>query len=378
MDDNNATILNYSEAKEALNGKISGYVRKDNQGRLILSVALPVQRYYRIFGSLMLSSSGDKIETALREIRFNILYIFAIALIITILLSIYLANAITRPLLKLANAAEKVQHTIGRDDEEIPDFSNRGDELGELSEALRNMTTALRKRLNAIERFAADVSHEIKNPLTSLRSAVETMRLVKDETQQKKLMDIIYDDVERLDRLISDISAASRLDAELSRIDSKNIDLDDLLKMVIHMHNATEKEKKKPMIELVKLNNIKYIILGNEGRLVQVYRNLIANAVSFSPSDANIKITIGKSDEFIETIIEDEGIGIPDNKLDTIFDRFYTERPMGEAFGQHSGLGLSISKQIIEAHNGMIKAENNKNDNDKVVGAKFIIKLPAV
>ncbi len=383
LDDNKVTILNYIEAKDALNGKISGYVRKDNQGRLILSVALPVQRYYRIFGSLMLSSSGDKIEIALREIRSNILYIFAIALIITILLSIYLANAITMPLLKLANAAEKVQYSIGRDDEEIPDFSNRGDELGELSAALRNMTAALRKKLSAIERFAADVSHEIKNPLTSLRSAVETMQLVKDESQQQKLMHIIYDDVERLDRLISDISDASRLDAELSRVNSNGIDLGDLLKTIANIHNATAIEQKKSMIELIICGNTEnynaiYMVSGNADRLVQVYRNLISNAVSFSPVDRNIKITIGKLDNFIETTVEDEGVGIPDNKLDTIFDRFYTERPTGEAFGQHSGLGLSISKQIIEAHNGIIKAENRKNNDGKIIGTKFIIKLSAI
>lgn len=377
-DNDTATVLDYPEAKSALTGEITGYVREDDRGRLVLSVALPVQRYYRIFGSLMLSTQGDKIETAMREVRLNVLLIFGMALVVTILLSIYLANAITRPLHKLADAAERVKHSVGRDDEHIPDFTHRGDELGELSGALREMTEALRKRLTAIERFAADVSHEIKNPLTSLRSAVETVARVKDPEQQKKLMHIIQEDVLRMDRLISDISDASRLDAELSRAQTKEIDLSGLLGAISDMHNATAIERGNPLVEISGLDAGPFPIEGSEGRLAQVYRNLIGNAVSFSPPAGVIRIALSQEGGLVKIIVEDQGSGIPENKLEAIFDRFYSERPTSEEFGQHSGLGLSISKQIIEAHGGTITAQNRTMDDGEVVGARFVVTLPIV
>ena len=376
QDNDIATVLDYPEAQNALNGEITGYVREGDQGQLVLSVALPVQRYYRIFGSLMLSTQGDKIEAALREVRLNILLVFAMALVVTILLSIYLANAITRPLHKLADAAERVKHSVGRDDEHIPDFTHRGDEIGELSGALREMTKALRKRLTAIERFAADVSHEIKNPLTSLRSAVETVARVQDPSHQKKLMHIIHEDVKRLDRLISDISDASRLDSELSRAHIHEIDLGGLLRTMVEMRNVTALEREDTLVELTGFDMGPYMVEGNESRLAQVFRNLIDNAASFSPPDGMIRIIISKKDGFVKAEVEDQGPGIPENKLEAIFDRFYTERPATEEFGQHSGLGLSISKQIIEAHGGAIFAENLKTDEGQIVGAKFVINLP--
>ena len=197
-------------------GRGGGMARVGRRGGLVLSAAVPVQRYRQVLGALMLSKDGSDIEAAVRHRRRDILLVFAIALGVTILLSIYLANTIARPVQRLAEAADRVRHAKGRQ-VEIPDMSHRRDEVGELSAALSDMTEALWTRLDAIERFAADVAHEIKNPLTSLRSAVETVARVDDPEQQKKLMSIILDDVQRLDRLISDISDASRLDAELSR-----------------------------------------------------------------------------------------------------------------------------------------------------------------
>lgn len=376
-DRSSPSAVDFPEVARALNGEIAGMVRQRQDGKLILSVALPVQRYYQVIGALLLSKEGSEIETAMREVRLNILLVFAAALVITTMLSLYLAGTIARPVHKLAEAAERVRHTIGRNDEQIPDFSARKDEIGDLSGALREMTNALRARLTAIERFAADVSHEIKNPLTSLRSAVETVARVKDEEQREKLLRIIQDDVSRLDRLITDISDASRLDAELSRADSRQVDLTQLLNALIDMHNATAEDRGIPVINLDCLGDGPFSVNGIGDRLVQVFRNLVGNAVSFSPEGGSITIRLWRDKDVIQAVVEDDGPGIPDNKLEAIFDRFYTERPEAEKFGTHSGLGLAISKQIIEAHNGTIKAENRRHANGEPKGARFVITIPA-
>lgn len=370
------TAADFQEVGRAMNGEIAGMVRETEDGRLILSVAMPVQRYYKVFGALMLSKDGHDIDEALREIRISILAIFAGALIVTVLLSFYLAGAITRPVHRLAEAAENVRRSFGRGDEDIPDFTGRGDEIGDLSGVLRDMTKALRARMTAIERFAADVAHEIKNPLTSLRSAVETAARVKDPEQQKKLMHIILEDVQRLDRLISDISDASRLDAELARTNAEDVDLTRLLDTLKDMHNVTAEERGAPPILYDRPETRgPCIVSANDSRLVQVLRNLIENAVSFSPPEGTIRIGLTVEGGFATVTIEDDGPGIPEAKLDAIFDRFYTERPSAEAFGTHSGLGLSISKQIIEAYGGTIRAENVKQGGGKK-GARFTIRLP--
>ena len=372
-----SSINDYPEAVQALRGEIAGYVRQTGSGTLILTVALPIQRYYQINGALLLSKNGDEIEAAMREVRLNILLVFTGALIITTLMSLYLAGTIARPVHKLADAAERVRHSIGRNDENIPDFSARRDEIGELSKALRDMTNALRARLTAIERFAADVSHELKNPLTSLRSAVETAGRVTDPEQIRKLNRIIQDDVVRLDRLITDISDASRLDAELSRADLETVDLSQLLAALSEMHNTTAADRNLPPIQLDCLGDGPFCVQGIESRLVQVFRNLIGNAVSFSPEGGRIVLRLDRKGDLIESVVEDDGPGIPEGKLENIFDRFYTERPAGEQFGTHSGLGLAISKQIIEAHDGTIQAENRHDHNGQRKGARFVITLPS-
>ena len=363
----------YPEVEQALLGESPGMVRADRRG-LMLSVAVPVQRYRQVLAALMLSRDGAAVERAVRARRVDILVVFAIALAVTVLLSIYLAGTIARPVRRLAEAAERVRMGKGRR-VEIPDFGRRRDEIGDLSGALRDMTEALWARLDAIESFAADVAHEIKNPLTSLRSAVETISRVEDPDQQKKLMSIILDDVQRLDRLISDISDASRLDAELSRARTRPVDLGRLLSAFVETHQATAPED-GPSLRFEIRGGGDLVVQGIDERLGQVLRNLISNAVTFSPPDGTIELAAWREDSWAVISVSDSGPGIPEGALGAIFDRFYTERPKTEKFGTHSGLGLSISKQIVEAHGGSIHAENRHDGAGGVIGARLVIRLP--
>ncbi len=366
----------YPEVERALAGGDGVAVRIDpahRDGKLVLSIAVPVRRYKLILGAVMLSVGSANVEHEVQVVRGDILRLFAAALIMTVLLSFYLASTIARPVRRLARAAYEVRHGNGRK-VDIPDFSHRHDEIGALSVALNEMTQALWRRMDAIERFAADVAHEIKNPLSSLRSAVETAARVQDPAIQRKLMGIIHDDVQRLDRLISDISDASRLDAEMSRLEREPVDLAAMLAALAEIHDATRGED-APVVTFEHLGGA-LIVQGKESRLVQVFRNLIGNAVSFSPPRGRIVLTAHGDRKEILVTVEDQGPGIPEGKVDAIFDRFYTERPAGEKFGIHSGLGLSISKQIVEAHGGTIRAENRLAANGDVVGARFIVRLP--
>lgn len=369
------TASDYSEVLRALQGESPGMVRHDRSAHLVLSVAVPVQRYRLVLGALMLSTSGKSIEAAVRDRRIDILMVCGVALGMTILISLFLAGNIARPLVRLAEAADHVRAGKGRQ-HEIPDFTSRRDEIGELSGALRDMTEALWNRLDAIEGFAADVAHEIKNPLTSLRSAVETVARIEDPSQQKRLMAIILDDVQRLDRLISDISDASRLDAELSRAHTESVDVGRLLDALVDVHKATASED-GPRFQVEVSDNRPLMVQGIEGRLGQVLRNLISNAITFSPPGGLISLRAERQDGDIVLSVSDEGPGVPEGKLEAIFDRFYTERPKSEKFGTHSGLGLSISKQIIEAHGGVISAQNRYSGSGEVTGTRFNITLPA-
>jgi len=234
--------------------------------------------------------------------------------------------------------------------------------------------------MDAIEHFAADVAHEIKNPLTSLRSAVETAARVDDPLKQRKLLAVVLEDVQRLDRLITDISDASRLDAELSRVELEPVLIGRMLETLVDMHQASA-EARAPRLVLSLPGPAgtaagDLAVLGIEGRLVQVFRNLIANAVSFSPPGAALHIAALRQGEWMVIVIEDAGPGIPEGKLEAIFERFYSERPAGEKFGTHSGLGLSISKQIVEAHRGTIRAENRRGADGAIIGARFTVRLP--
>jgi len=366
----------YLEVMRALRGETASAIRSDPASAgLVLSAAIPVQRYKQVLGAVMLSTGSGEIEEEIRTVRLELLRIFSVALLVTVLLSFYLAGTIVRPIRRLAGAAERTRGRRAR--VEIPDFTRRGDEIGDLSGSLREMTDALWHRMSAIESFAADVAHEIKNPLSSLRSAVETAVRIEDPAKQRRLMAIILDDVERLDRLITDISDASRLDAELGRLEVAPVDIAAMLEALADLHESTRTEGAPHLVLEVTNRGRPLIVPGTETRLSQVFGNLIANAVSFSPPLGEIRLTARHDGRAVLVAIEDQGPGIPDEKLTAIFDRFYTERPRGEKFGTHSGLGLSISKQIVEAHRGMIWAENRKDASGAGTGARFCIRLPS-
>ena len=369
------TAKTFEEVREALRGSAARRIRVAGDGTPVLSVAVPVQRYRQILGTLLLTRDGHEITEAVYDRRRDILLVFGIALALTVVLSLYLAGTIARPIRRLAAAADRVRHGKGRDFE-IPDFTHRDDEIGDLSEALRAMTEALRARLDAIEGFAADVSHEIKNPLTSLRSAVETVARVEDSEQRKKLMSIVLDDIQRMDRLITDISDASRLDAELSREETEPVDVRRLLELIVEARRATD-EADRPRFDIAAPGGGRLLVTGLEDRLGQVFRNLIGNAASFSPPGGAVNLAARREDDWILVAVADEGPGIPPGSLENVFNRFYSERPSGEKFGTHSGLGLSISRQIIEAHGGEIWAENRIGGRGQVLGARFLIRLPA-
>jgi two-component system, OmpR family, sensor histidine kinase ChvG len=366
----------YAEVVRALRGETGSAIRSEQQsGGLVFSVAIPIQRFKQVLGVVMLSTGSGEIEEELRTVRLELLRIFGVALLVTVLLSFYLAGTIARPIRRLAAAAERARGRRAR--VEIPDFTRRGDEIGDLSRSLREMTDALWQRMSAIESFAADVAHEIKNPLSSLRSAVETATRIEDPLNQRRLMAIILNDVQRLDRLITDISDASRLDAELGRLDLEPIDITAMLAALVDVHEATRTVGAPRLTLAIAKSDRQLIVPGIETRLSQVFRNVIGNAISFSPPGGEIRLTARHDGRSVIIAVEDEGPGIPEDKLTTIFDRFYTERPLGEQFGTHSGLGLSISKQIVEAHRGMIWAENRKDASGATIGARFSVRLLA-
>lgn len=366
----------YPEVVAALTGQPTTIVRMTEQGEQIISVAVPVQRLRAVLGVLLLSTQGGDIDRIVAEERIAILRVFLVAGTVIILLSVLMAGTIANPLRKLAEAAVRVRHGV-KTRVQIPDFSNRHDEIGNLSQTLREMTNALYARIEAIESFAADVSHELKNPLTSLRSAVETLPLARNDDARKRLMEIIQHDVRRLDRLITDISDASRLDAELAREDSHAVDLKSLLENIVAMRRLVSTDGKNVSITLdiasARAANA-YSVLGHEGRIGQVINNLFDNARSFVPAaDGRIDIAMRRKGGAVEIMIQDNGPGIRAEEIDRIFERFYTDRPEEEGFGQNSGLGLSISRQIIEAHGGTIHAENRESPD---TGARFVVILP--
>lgn len=372
----------YPEVVAALTGSPSRVVRISEQGEQIVSVAVPIQRYRAVLGVLMLSTEGGDIDKIVSAERRAILRVFGVAALVTALLSMLLASTIANPLRRLSAAAVRVRRGV-KSREEIPDFSDRQDEIGNLSVALRDMTNALYARIEAIESFAADVSHELKNPLTSLRSAVETLPLAKSEASRQRLMEIIQHDVRRLDRLITDISDASRLDAELAREDAAKVDLKKLLGDLVSVSREIRRGKKKVEIDF-KAGRLPqgvkgFFVMGHDLRLGQVITNLIENARSFVPDDGGrIAVSMTRSGRHVIVTVDDNGPGIRADNIDRIFERFYTDRPSSEAFGQNSGLGLSISRQIVEAHGGTLTAENIPGTKPgEVRGARFVVTLPS-
>ena len=389
----------YPEVAAALKGEWHPAERANEKGETIVSVAVPITRFHKVRGALLLSTIGEGIDKAIASERWAIIRIFLVSAGVMLLLSLMFAGAIAEPMRRLAEAAERVRRGV-KSRQEIPDFTDRQDEIGHLSGALRDMTKALYNRIEAIEHFAADVSHELKNPLTSLRSAVETLPIAKAEASRERLLEIIKHDVARLDRLITDISDASRLDAELARADTTSLDLSMVLATVISMTQGVstgdDATVTLSMTGQCPESRGAWRVQGHDSRLAQVFDNLISNARSFSPKKGVVRVTLRpesgydmshvKRDGF-EILVDDEGPGIPAGAFDRVFERFYTDRPE-QGFGQNSGLGLAISKQIVEAHNGRIRALNRTlrspegtdaplGAGDRTLGARFVIWLPA-
>jgi two-component system, OmpR family, sensor histidine kinase ChvG len=375
------------EVSAALSGASVSQVKLNENKEIIVVVSVPVQRYRAILGALVLSNQGGEIDNVIRDERRVVLFIFGLAVTVTLMLSTLLAGTIARPIRRLSDAAQQVRRGISKR-VEIPDFTTRKDEIGNLSGSLRDMTGALYKRIDAIEAFAADVAHELKNPLTSLRSAVETLQLVKKDEQRERLIEIVKQDVKRMDRLITDISDASRLDAELARTEAKPTDLAKLLGTITTMSNELAKPDMADVVLSVqpppagKAQAEAYAISGQDSRLSQVFSNLIDNARSFTAKGTKIHVRMRRFGGVIEVRVEDGGPGIRPENLERVFERFYTDRPE-QSFGNNSGLGLAISRQIVEAHKGRIWAENRLGrapaEGDRpVLGARFIVQLPAM
>ena len=366
-----------AELRLALEGGVTPYIRRTPDGRLLVSVAEPARRGAQAVGIMLLTREAREVDARLFEIRASVLGLFVLALFLTVGVSLYLARTLANPILQLAGAAAEMREGKGRSGSVPERLLGRQDEIGILARDLQAAARALWARIDANERFAADVAHELKNPLTSVRSALETLRRVEDPTQQQRLLAIIANDAVRMDRLIGDIADSSRVDAELSRAIAEPVDIGPILAVLVELHNAT-RQPRDPEMTLEAPG--KLVAMGVEDRLVQVLRNLLGNAVSFSPDHrpqpSHVWMRAREAGAEVEIIVEDEGPGIPDAKLEGIFDRFYSERPRGERFGQHSGLGLSISKQIIEGLRGRISAENRRDAEGRVLGARFVVRLP--
>ena len=371
----------YQEVALALAGHNASMVRVNERGEIIILVAVPVKRLNAVRGALLFSTQRGDIDQMVEAERLAVFKVFLVAAAVMVVLSVFLAGTIADPVRRLAAGAESVRRRI-RSRVQIPDFTDRRDEIGHLSGALREMTGALYTRIEAIESFAADVAHELKNPLTSLRSAVETLPLAKTDHSRARLLAVIEHDVRRLDRLISDVSDASRLDAELQRQEAAPVDLVKLLTTVVAVANEVRGENNVLVTLTCEGDARTLTVPGHDSRLAQVFNNLIDNARSFSPDGGTVRIACRRRREQVTIVVDDDGAGIRPDALEKIFDRFYTDRPH-QGFGQNSGLGLSISRQIVEAHGGRIRAENRVSTTDStaephVMGARFVIRLPAM
>jgi two-component system sensor histidine kinase ChvG len=372
----------YEEVAQALLGLKWSMVRITDRAEVIVSVAVPVQRFRAVRGALMLSTQGADIDDMVTAERLAIFKVFLVAAGVMVVLSFLLAGTVAGPMRRLADSAEGVKRRI-RSRVEIPDYTTRRDEIGHLSGSLRDMTDALYTRIEAIESFAADVAHELKNPLTSLRSAVETLPLARSDESRARLLSVIEHDVKRLDRLITDIADASRLDAELQRQEATPVDVMKLLTMLVSVANETPHDDGVTVTLSFDGGGPRdFFVHGHDSRLGQVVDNLIENARSFSPPGGSVRVTGQRLKNEVEIVVDDEGPGVRPEALDKVFERFYTDRPH-QGFGQNSGLGLSISQQIVEAHDGHISVENRVAPSmggwpAKVLGARFIVRLPAM
>ena len=365
----------------ALGGKTAVNTGRGAAGGPLFSVVTPVLSSGQVIGAIVLTSAEGELDRLVRYEREQVLQMFVIALLVSIGLSLVLASTIANPLSDLAAAAELSRDRDARKMSpgrvRIPDLTARPDEIGRLSIAMRGMVTALYDRIDANEQFAADVSHEIKNPLASLQSAVGTLRMAKRDDQRERLIEVIEHDVRRLDRLVSDISNASRLDSELVKEEEEEFNLVKTLGNLTEYLGQQAKTKGIEFITDFPTDAIK--VHGLEGRLAQVFVNLITNAVSFCEDGDAVRVWLRRRENRVLIVVEDTGPGIPEQALTKVFTRFYSERPSND-FGNHSGLGLAISKQIVEAHGGVIWAENirptNADATSDPLGARFVVGLP--
>ncbi len=363
------------EVAMALSGSEVAHLRTNESGRKVVSVSIPIKRVKAVLGVMTLER-GDVDQIVMAQRKAMIPFVL-VALGVTLVSSIVLHFLITRPIERLSAAADTVRANQARAIS-LPDLEERHDEIGGLARSLESMTDTLWRRMEEIDRFAADVAHEIKNPLTSIRSALETLNIVRDDTAKERLMSVLNQDVRRLDRLITDISNASRLDAELSRDVPKRVDVGGLLDDIVSLYQQSAKPDDVGV--LLRRANTPTLVNGREGPLGQVFRNVVDNARSFSPAGGLVRVAVMPSQDPVLPLlvtVEDDGPGIPSENLETIFQRFYTSRPKGTSFGKNSGLGLSISRQIIDAHHGRIWAENRQDADGQIVGARFNILLPA-
>jgi two-component system sensor histidine kinase ChvG len=361
------------EVSHAMSGRPWAGMRRAESGDRVVSVSIPIQHVQEVLGVLTLEANN--VDAIIARERLALIPFILIAIAVTVSSSLLLTQLIAQPVRRLARAADRVRLSGARAIS-LPDLARRDDELGDLTRSLEDMTQSLSERMDAIESFAADVAHEIKNPLTSLRSAVETLDLIEDPAARARLLKILKNDVQRLDRLVTDISNASRLDAELSRDLPKTVDLERLLADIVGLYQATARPGEVRVAFKAPGGLEPVTVEGREGPLGQVFRNLIDNARSFSPLGGEVAVTLAKGRGQVIATVSDSGPGIPPENLETVFQRFYTSRPKGVAFGGNSGLGLSIARQIVEAHGGTLRAGNRMGPDGQVVGAMFVLVLP--
>ncbi|HEV2365659.1 MAG TPA: ATP-binding protein [Caulobacteraceae bacterium] len=360
------------EVAAAMRGDRAARIRVTASGARVVSVSIPIRHVEAVLGVLTLEAGNvDQIVAAQRA---ALLPFILIAVAVTLLSSLILTQLVSEPVLRLARAADRVRLSRARTIA-LPDLARRDDELGDLTRSLEDMTHALSDRMEAIERFAADVAHELRNPMTSIGSAVETLPLVKTDAARERLLKILSQDVRRLERLITDISNASRLDAELAREIPAPMDLARLLSDICSLYEATARRGEAGVRFLEPAFGEPLRVAGREGPLGQVFRNLIDNARSFSPPGGNVRVRLQRTRAEAIASVEDDGPGIPPENLETVFERFYTSRPKGAAFGGNSGLGLAIARQIVQAHGGRIWAEN-RTEAGRISGARFVVALP--
>lgn len=372
----------YPEVRAALEGTSTPLLLLDGNGEQIVSMAVPIRRANTVLGALLLSTRPGDIEKTLSEERSRIAMLAIIALAATLISSLLLARTVAEPIRRLSDSAEEVSRNINAR-QHLPDFAERNDEVGQLARAFRAMTAALYRRIESSESFAADVAHELKNPLTAARSTAESLIYAKSAEQRDELVRQIQNELRRLNRLITDVSNASRLDAELARQPMEPTSvievIDSVAKIFRDILSEDGRSVRVALDPSVDPQTLK--VTGHEGRLGQVVTNLVDNAVSFSPPDGVVVITVRQTPQMVEITVDDEGPGIPEDRLAIVFDRFYTDRPQSEALrGKNSGLGLSISREIIHAHGGEIWAENRRapgaSPDAGPAGARFVVRLP--